>query len=128
MTTKATINNYQLEELECFLTYFLEGIYIIETENLENKANDTLEFSKRCDLITINKFVNIIDKECIHYAIKQGKEVVAMEPFPSEWVSDVVNRFPFNLDYHNTKDQDYKEWLQWLLDNLEIEAKKAGKI
>lgn len=113
-----------------FLIFLLEGTYIEKVEKYEGderKKIDTLEFAKECDIDNITYFIKECTIEAITWAVSEGKEFLKIEPFPADWVGENTNRYPFNKKWDEVMDQDYYEWLKWLINNLEIEAKKAGK-
>ena len=71
-----------------------------------------------------------IDYDTIPQCIKEGKEVLKLQPFPWEWIRSSSNRYPFNKKYPwgvQPTSEEYQEWIKWLLDTLEEEAIKAGK-
>ncbi len=65
--------------------------------------------------------------ESIVAALIQGRKMLEMEPFPHELIDYITNQFPFRDQTRDNK-QGYKEWIEWILDNVEQEARKAGKI
>ena len=71
-----------------------------------------------------------LDKNDIIETLQEGQEILAMEPFPWKWVSDVTNR----LVYDKKKDEwvedpaIYKTWVTEILSLLETEARRQGKL
>ena len=80
------------------------------------------------DIIERDFWGNIIgptpgmSSDFIKEAITQGREILELEEFPEGWVCDIAGRGP-KLAFATTK-----EWIQWVIDTLEAEAKKAGKL
>src|SRR5574343_75994 len=97
-----------------FLLSFLEDLY--------------LPVEEQDDLKTIENFISIFDGKKIKQTLKEGREILAMEPFPDWWIESTTgNRYPFS-DPNRDSPEEYKNWTIWALDTLESEAKKAGKI
>ena len=72
-----------------------------------------------------------IDYDTIPQCIKEGREIVKLKPFPWEWIQNSSNRYPFNKKYPwgvQPTSKEYQEWTKWLIDTLEEEAIKAGKL
>ena len=95
------------------LAYFLEGGYLEESEDE-----------------TIKRFCSVRDKDRIEKAIKEGKEVLKLEPFPWEWISDTAHIFldqikritknrKFTKEEENNS-EDVKEWTKWVIKALEV--------
>src|SRR5574343_552346 len=95
------------------LGYFMEDLY--------------LPVEEQDDLKTIENFISIFDGKKIKQTLKEGREILAMEPFPAWWIRDTTNRRPFDGLQGNSPEL-YYQWTSWILDTLESEAKKAGKI
>ncbi|CAL7961842.1 conserved hypothetical protein [Alphaproteobacteria bacterium] len=79
------------------------------------------------DQKVIEHYVELFCKEALESTIKQGREVLELQPFPCEWVSTTCNRFPFEK-FENATTEGYYNWVKWLLEVLEAEARKAGKL
>lgn len=92
------------------LLYFLEDGY----------------YEERNDIDTIKRYVDTFDSNTIRKTLEQGKEVLTLNPFPAEWIQNTTNRYPFDQG-HETKLEDYYQWVEWMVKTLEEEAKKAGK-
>jgi N-acetylglutamate synthase-like GNAT family acetyltransferase len=57
----------------------------------------------------------------IELILKQGRALLAMEPFPWEWVCDLIN-VAFD------DEDDARKNIKHILDLLETEARKQGKL
>lgn len=68
--------------------------------------------------------------EGIKDTIKEGREVLALEPFPWEWVSSVTNKLVYDKEKNEwVEDEElYKKWVSWMLETLEKEGKRVGKL
>jgi hypothetical protein len=80
------------------------------------------------DFEVIKRF--IIDMDSIVYntlakTITQGREILELEEFPIEWIGNTMNHVP-NIPGVVMPETRY--WFKWVIDTLEIEAKKAGKV
>lgn len=89
------------------LCYFLEDTYLPPEEVDDHK--------------TIKRYVATFDKKVLEKTMTQALEVLALYDFPDEWIGNTANR------YYKDK-QAYKEWIKWIVDTLEQEAKKQGKL
>src|SRR5574343_1415491 len=97
-----------------FLLHFLEDLY--------------LPVEEQDDFKTIERFISIFDGKKIKQTLKEGREILAMEPFPASWIKVTIgDRYPFD-DPNRYFPEEYKNWTCSILDTLESEAKKAGKI
>lgn len=111
------------------LLSFLEATYL-DYDKPENISDN--EFAIQRDLATIKKYVEELDAQYITKTIKQGREILALEEFPWEWVGDTANRMPISKNFpfkrwDDVKSEDYYEWVTWIIDELEKYAKLAGK-
>ena len=81
------------------------------------------------DKDVIKESALIDSAECIRITLEEGKEVLAMEPFPWEWICDIVGTY---WDKDNKvfieEPKFYYDWLAKILAILEEEAKKQGKL
>ncbi|CAL7961278.1 hypothetical protein MIDIC_290002 [Alphaproteobacteria bacterium] len=106
------------DRFDCLLMYFFEDTY--------------LEPEERDDKRTIQRYVNVetFDKADIQTTIIQGKEILELEPFPHEWIGDTADRLVYDADKKEWVDDPmlYKEWTRWIVDTLEEEARRAGKL
>lgn len=106
MNTKNLDRVYQ--KFMNLLIYFLEDTY---------NDNFDLDFN---DHRTIIRYISIFDTDLITDTLDDIDEVLKLEDFPDEWVSEVTNR------YFETK-EDYHNWVKWMRVALEEEAKRQGK-
>ena len=83
----------------------------------------------KTDIDTIKKFANVqsFDTEYIQQTINQAKAVRKLDPFPYEWISQATNKALSNINADSEQERYFK-WLDWVVEALEKEAKKAGKI
>lgn len=97
-------------------------------DNLYKIINLLLHLSPECvdyktttEQKVIEDFVNSFSKQSIAVTLKEGKEVLAMDPFPWEWIEQMMYT-AFN------DEEDAKNTLIDILKMLEAEAKKQGKL
>ena len=76
---------------------------------------------------TIVKFIKERTTEQVTETIKQGKEILALKDFPYELIGDISGRRP-TLENMNPTKEDYYDWIKWIMEELEKEAKKQGKL
>ncbi|CAL7961848.1 conserved hypothetical protein [Alphaproteobacteria bacterium] len=76
----------------------------------------------------IEHYVEVFCKEDLESTIKQGREVLALEPFPHEWVYNAVEWRSLDCVPGDTLEEKYYNWVKWLLEVLEAEARRAGKL
>ena len=80
------------------------------------------------DIDAIREYVSKFNAEFIKRGLAQAKEVLAMEPFPEDWICRTTgDRLPFD-DYREDTPENYRAWVQWMVKALEEEAQKAGKL
>ena len=115
------IKYYKLENLLC---HFNEGIY---TEAEKPIGVDPAAFAEQCDRKTIKSFIEEFNKESISKTIEEGKTILSWKEFPTNWIMEVTNRYPFHKGHEST-DGDYYEWIKWIIDTLEAEASNKGKL
>jgi hypothetical protein len=106
--------NEKYEWISNLLLYFSEDTY----------------YPKRSDEDTIKGFVEEQYPQSIEGAIKEGREVLELKPFPWEWVSGVTNKLVYDEKKKEwVEDEElYKKWVRWMIEALEKEGKKAGKL
>ncbi|CAL7960878.1 hypothetical protein MIDIC_230151 [Alphaproteobacteria bacterium] len=98
---------------------------------LEFMLSTYLPSEERDDRKTIIKFIEENEGyNRIQTTIIQGKEILELEPFPHEWIGDTADRLVYDADKKEWVDDPmlYKEWTRWIVDTLEEEARKAGKL
>ncbi len=95
------------DDLSCLLLFFLEDTYLPQEE--------------QNDKITILRYVKTFDKDTLNNTILDFQEVLQLEHFPAEWIGKTTNRW-FENSYKT------KLWLTNIINLLEAEAKKAGKL
>ena len=78
----------------------------------------------------IKNVVNSCSIKFIQITIEEGKEVLAMEPFPWEWLCNMRGYYSCDTrTFKMIEDQGfYYDWLAKVLAMLEDEAKKHGKL
>ena len=87
---------------------------------LLNFLEDTY-YPERKDEDTIRRSVEKWSFEYIYQTIKEGHEVLALEPFPHDWIGSVMNA-------GWKTDDACKKWVNWMIEALEEEGKKVGKL
>ena len=65
----------------------------------------------------------LILEECL----KEGREVLKLDPFPFDWIMNSANRALTNIE-GDSRESKCRKWVTWILDTLEKEAKKQGKL
>ena len=104
----------KLKSLQCLLLYFDPNDYEIDTTDKD----------------IVNIMVSDFENITVTKVLQEGQEVLAMDPFPWEWVQDVSQ----TLVYDEQKKQwvedpiIYKKWLTKILTMLQEEAIKVGKL
>ena len=73
------------------------------------------------DIHCVKKYVSKFDDEVLMLTIKHGLEILALEEFPYEWIEITTNEY-------NESPQEYYEWVKDLVQILEDEAVKSGKV
>ena len=104
----------------------LDELY--DMENLLCTFHEDTYYPERTDKDTIKRFVKEMDSGSIKDTIKEGKEVLALQPFPHEWVYTVTGYLSLNYIKANTKEEKFKKWVNWMIEALEEEGKKQGKL
>ena len=104
--------NDKYEEFLNLLLSFLEATY----------------YPERSDEDTIKGFVEEQYPQSIEGAIKEGREVLELKPFPWEWVYAVTGYLSLNYIKANTEEEKFKKWVRWMIEALEKEGKKVGKL
>lgn len=81
------------------------------------------------DIDTIKSFVETesFDKKFIGETIEELKQVLALDPFPWEWIKHTANKYPPGKSHESTSD-DYYKWVTWMLNTLIEETRKVGKL
>jgi hypothetical protein len=83
----------------------------------------------KTDAEIIKIFVNVptFSAESIKKTIEEAKEVLNLNPFPYEWI--YLDCGYKSLDHYSGEPGErYYKWTKWIVEVLEEEAKKAGKI
>ena len=100
--------------VSCILLYFLEDSY----------------YENRSDTDTIQRFVETFKSKNLNLTIKQGRELLSLpeEEFPSDWILDTIGAgYPKRFaDY--SAEEGARKTTQWIVEELEKEAKKQGKL
>ena len=107
MTNDKFYNDKYTGGLTNLLCHFLEDTYLPSEEQDDKK--------------TIQKYVNIFDSEILKKTIDNGREVLKLNFFPDDWVGETTNRWFENPE-------KTKLWLTEIINLLEAEALKAGKL
>ena len=79
------------------------------------------------DIDAIREYVVTFSAQYVQKGLAQGQEILAMDPFPAEWVMSTCNCYPEGKS-HETTDEDYYHWVQWMIRALEEEARRVGKL
>lgn len=103
------------DKYNCFASLLLE--FYLCYKRLDE---DTLD---KCMKTYIKRFKNNIKE--IQDTILEGRKILALEPFPWEWVTDTCNSYPYGDPTKNTKEDCYL-WVKWFIDLLEEKAIAAG--
>lgn len=72
-----------------------------------------------------------ISYDTIPQCIKEGREVLKLKPFPWEWIRSSANGIGYYTPEEAniySKEELAKRWLTFIIDALEKEAIKAGKL
>ena len=106
-----------LNDLEIIMAY-IYGMKIFTPWNGTKLMDDPSKY-------TVVEMGNVGDAE-IKRVITQGREILELEEFPEGWVYDTMNHHIINIP--GVVMPKTKEWMKWVIDTLEVEAKKAGKL
>ena len=68
-----------------------------------------------------------IHDNLISQCIKEGREILKLQPFPCEWIGTSCNKALSRLKA-KSEEERYFIWTRWIIDTLEEEAIKAGKL
>ena len=88
------------------------------------------EDSKKSDFEIVKDFIDESTSEAILRALKEGDEVMAIEPFPWEFIRDLTNSLVYDEEKQKYVEDPviYKIWTQKMLGLLKEEATGQGKI
>ena len=80
------------------------------------------------DIDAIREYISTFDIDFIQKGLAQAKEILAMDPFPAEWIENTSgSQLPFDEGLDPTP-ENYRAWVEWMVKALEEEARKAGKL
>ena len=98
--------------------------------NLLGSFLEATYYPERSDEDTIKGFVEEQYPQSIEGAIKEGREVLELKPFPWEWVSGVTNKLVYDEKKKEwVEDEElYKKWVFWMIEALEKEGRRVGKL
>ncbi len=114
----------QYKEFDNLLAYLSERKTDLEAiQDYITNEYDTVELAKSEG--------REIDYDTIPQCLKEGREVLELQPFPWEWIRSSANGIgcytPEDAEIYS-KEELAKRWVTWIIDTLEKEAIKAGKI
>ncbi len=91
---------------------------------------DATYYPERTDEETIRRFMEEMGEEAVRETIEEGRAVLALDPFPWEWVSHLTNGFPCKPGEEKIYTKEYlvKKWVTWMIEALEEEGKRSGKL
>lgn len=91
---------------------------------------ESVDYSISTEEEVLEDFVRRFSAEGINLTITEGRQVLAMEPFPWEWVAETRGYYSCEIETKELIEDPefYKNWLQDVLLKLENEAKKQGKL
>lgn len=107
----------------------LQDLYQIH-DLLLRLSPELVDYSSTTEEEEIVKFVEKFDHESIGWTLEEGREVLLMEPFSWEWVQSMTQSFVYDEEKQKWVEDPilYRKWLKNVLDILEAEAKKLGKL
>jgi hypothetical protein len=73
------------------------------------------------------KGVSVFDADVLKSTLEELKAVLSLEQFLAEWVIDLTNLIRRHFMGETDAEKTYN-WLKWVTETLEVEAKKAGKL
>ena len=113
---------YLSKKYNLFYQLMLAFLIDSEEDRMKTDANMTYkQFFKICDEETILGYLEEFNQEDLEITIIQGKEILTLNSIPIWWVKELVNdRYPFP---DRDTDQDYCEWLKWIIETLEEKYK-----
>jgi len=87
------------------------------------------------DADVVAQFVNEEDKSVVQRAISQGYQLLKLplDEFPVKWIRSLTCRLPgikgaANEHTLEPSRENYYNWVKWIVEELEKEAKKQGKL
>ncbi len=104
---------------------YYNDIYPKMSNLLLNFLEDTY-YPERNDGHTICRSIEEWSVEYIAQTIKEGRAVLALDPFPWEWVSAVTNKLVYDSEKNKWVEDEllYKKWVTWMIESLEAGLQK----
>ncbi len=92
-----------------------------DLESLLTEIMIGVEYEEKKDIEIIKAYVQ--KYKDVNAEIRQCRELLSLpeEEFPSDWVIDTANGYPEIFD-------SPRQWVKWIVEELEKEAKKQGKL
>jgi len=87
--------------------------------------------SNGTDAGSIAKFIEENPSFTIQSAINQGKQLLTLQDFPYRQIGIISNRLPGirpSLEHSEPTRENYYNWIKWIIEKLEKEAKRYGKL
>lgn len=100
---------------------------ITEDQTMQN----IVENFNAAQIQAIRKLVEVDDPEGIYKTLVEGREVLAMNPFPWRWISIAAYLSLYDEERNEWVADNpllYHKWLTKMLDIFEEEAKRQGKL
>jgi hypothetical protein len=97
-----------------------------EVVNLLGTFLEDTYYPERTDEDTIRRFMEEMGEEAVRETIEEGRAVLALDPFPWEWVSGLTNKLVYDPEKNKwVEDAElYKQWVTWMVEALEEELKQ----
>jgi hypothetical protein len=73
------------------------------------------------------------DSSQVKETLKQGRQFLALDELPMQWIDDLCQRYPCSIEgdvQHILEDteENYRSWIEWMIEEIEREAKRQGKL
>jgi hypothetical protein len=94
--------------------------------------NSDLCGSKK-DKEVIADFVMELDSSEAKEALEQGQQFLTLDELPLKWINNLCQRFPCLIEDDiehilEATEENYRIWIKWMIDEIEREAKRQGKL
>lgn len=125
------IKRYELNKAQTIRDRIL-GDKFVYIERLLGDFNSDLCGSKK-DKEVVADFVKELDSLDVKEALEQGHQFLALDELPMKWINNLCQRFPCLVEGDNehileSTEENYRIWIKWMIEEIEREAKRQGKL
>jgi hypothetical protein len=95
--------------------------------------NSDISGSKK-DIEIIKGFVGALkDSSVVKKTLKQGHQFLALDELPIKWIRALCQRVPCSIEGDiehilEATEENYRIWIKWMIEEIEREAKRQGKL